>query len=120
MRMKGLLVAAGMVAAAAAPNAMAQEGEVQKSEIRSYIQAGQQVAQIRQSYGTKMEEAGENKKQVQTLRQQAGEKMVSAVRDAGLTVDRYNFIASQTRNNPDMKKRVQQQMTQMSTGQMTQ
>jgi TolA-binding protein len=79
--------------------------EVSAAEIASVAQAHKQVAQLQQEYQARLGTIQDQQEQ-QKLVQETNEKMISAVRDAGVSVERYNEILRAAQSDPDLQKRI--------------
>jgi hypothetical protein len=120
-----MLLAAGMVALAlAAPvttgsaaqsssAAASQPGpgaaavkEFTDDELKSFAAASLQVEQIGSKWNPRISDAG-NRADEEGLREQAMNEMVTAVRQKGLSVDRYNRIALAVQSDPEIARTVQ-------------
>jgi hypothetical protein len=74
-------------------------------QLQAFADAMVDVQQIVREAQPKIEAAkGEQAKQ--DLRRTAGEDMVEAVQDSGLSVDTYNAIARTARDNPELARRI--------------
>jgi soluble lytic murein transglycosylase-like protein len=110
------LAAAGL---AAAP-AMAQSGSEQpaqpsfsEQEIVAFATASLEVEDIAQEYGAQISE-DTTAEQQQRLRAEASEEMRAAVRDEGLTVDRYNRIHEAAQMDQALAEDIAQQRSRMN------
>ncbi|SRR5690625_579532 len=92
--------------AAAQGAAAQQQVEVTDDQLQTYAEAEQKVQEIRDDFQQKMPNA-ESPEEAQTLQQEAQQEMVSAVEDAGLTVEEYNQIASLMQTNPELRQRME-------------
>lgn len=83
-----------------------QQMDVSDDQLQTYAEAEQKVQEIRDDFQEQMPTA-ESPEEAQTLQQEAQQEMVSAVEDAGLTVEEYNQIASQMQANPELRQRME-------------
>lgn len=83
-----------------------QQMDVSNDQLQTYAEAEQKVQEIRDDFQQQMPNA-ESPEEAQTLQQEAQQEMVSAVEDAGLTVEEYNQIASQMQSNPELRERME-------------
>lgn len=110
---------AAMVTAAAAiglaPAALAQEGDstgtfadqVDEQQLEAFVVARADVQEIQQDYTARLQSA-DGDQQAAELQAEAQEKMVSAVEDAGLSVQEFNQIANAAQNDPEVREQIQQ------------
>ncbi len=90
------------------PAAQQQQGaEVSDEDLEKYAKAETKVDDIREDFSEQLQEA-EDQEKAQKLQQQAQEKMVSAVEDAGLDVTTYNQIASQVQMDDSLRERLEE------------
>lgn len=83
-----------------------QQVDVSDEQLETYAEAEQKVQEIRDDFQQQMPNA-ESPEDAQALQQEAQQEMVSAVEDAGLTVEEYNQIASQMQSNPELRERME-------------
>lgn len=78
---------------------------VDDTSLNKFKDAFAQVNSIRESFAGKLENV-EDPKKAQKLQQQAQQNMVSAVEDAGLSVQEYNQIFAAVQQSPELQKKV--------------
>lgn len=86
--------------------APAAQTDVSDDKLQTYAEAEQKVQEIRDEFQQQMPEA-ETPEDAQALQQEAQQEMVSAVEDAGLTVEEYNQLASLMQTNPELRERME-------------
>lgn len=108
-----------MITAAAAlglgPAAQAQDSgsagtfadEVDEQQLEAFVVARAEVQEIQQDYTSRLQSA-ENDQNAAELQAEAQEKMVSAVEDAGLSVQEFNRIAEAAQNDPEVQEKIQE------------
>lgn len=74
-------------------------------DLEAYAVAFLDVRDISQEYQAKMQQA-ETPDDQQAIQQEAVEKMSGAVRDSGLSVDKYNQITEASRTDPELQQKV--------------
>lgn len=88
-----------------------QNVDVSDKKLESFVEAREEVAQISRQWEDRLNNADSQEK-LNSLQQQAQEEMVAAVRDKGLSVDEYNMIVDVSQTDPDLRKRVNEMVTQ--------
>jgi hypothetical protein len=118
IRSSFLATMSGWPGAAWAPLAMVPVGESAggasaspygDSELKSFAVAAVRVQRINDAYVRKMEEA-KSVQEKQQLEQRASGEMMQAVKNEGLTVDKYRDIANRVQTDPDLAERVKQKL----------
>lgn len=84
---------------------------ITQGELETFAMASLEVQRISQSYQPRMESA-EDAAQKKAVQQEAIEEMTAAVRDSGMSVQKYNQIATAVRSNPGLASQVQDYMRQ--------
>ncbi|TCO75834.1 DUF4168 domain-containing protein [Chromatocurvus halotolerans] len=99
------LVALALVTAG---NAVAQQqgGEVTDQKLGQFMVAMASVQDVQEEYAGEIQSTSDGEK-AQELRQEAQNKMISAVEDSGLTVPQYNMIAERMRTDPELAERAE-------------
>ncbi|MFU8878725.1 MAG: DUF4168 domain-containing protein [Wenzhouxiangellaceae bacterium] len=107
----GLALAAPVAAQQAAPppQPAQQEIEVTDSDLDSFADAQMSIMQIQQDYSQRLQNA-DNPDAANQLQQEANEKMVGAVEEAGLDVESFNAIAMAIQNDPELQQRLQEML----------
>ncbi|MGK0546606.1 DUF4168 domain-containing protein [Halomonas cupida] len=77
------------------------------AELQKFADASKEIATISQDYTQRLQEAEDQQAQ-QDVRTEANQKMVEAVQQSGLEVEKFNAIGQAIQQNPDMMKRVQE------------
>jgi hypothetical protein len=92
------------------PAAQAQQqapaADFSNSDLQKFASVQDQLDEIRGDYTDRVQSTDDPAKAAD-LQQEATQKMVEAVQNAGLEVDTYNQIAMAIQSNPDMRDRVQ-------------
>ena len=103
----GLLVASGFasVTSASAQSADPQQAAISQEELKTFALAAQEVRQINQTYLSSYQ-AAQNEEQKQAIEKEAMGKMTQAVKDKGLTVEKYNQIVQAAQSDPEVAKKV--------------
>ncbi|MFO8024066.1 DUF4168 domain-containing protein [Thiohalophilus sp.] len=78
---------------------------VDEASLNKFKDAFSEVNSIRESFAGKLENVEDTEK-AQELQQQAQQDMVSAVEDAGLSVQEYNEIFAAVQQNPELQEKV--------------
>jgi hypothetical protein len=81
------------------------------SELKSFAVAALDVQRINQAYLPKLQAAGTAEEQ-QQVRQEATQEMVKAVQKQGMSVDKFNEIAVQARQRPEIAERIQRHIVE--------
>lgn len=81
-----------------------QTGEVSDKELEQFMLAMQSVQDVQAEYAGEIQSTSDGEK-AQELRQEAQNKMISAVENSGLTVPQYNMIAERMRADPELAER---------------
>lgn len=98
------------------PGAQQQQQTPQSSQnfseedLKSYAVAALQVQQINQNYQPQLQAAGSPEKK-QAVQQEAMGKMVQAVQQEGLSVDKYNEISAAIQSDPQVADQVRGYMS---------
>jgi hypothetical protein len=87
------------------PPAAAPTVEVDDSQLNLFVEAQTEVIKISEKWNARMQEA-ESPEAAQEIRGQAHEEMVSAVEDAGLSVEEFNQIATAAQADPELQNRL--------------
>ena len=88
---------------------MPQSSDFSDEEVAQFAQANQEVQDIQSEYTGKLQDAGGDQEKAADIQQEAQEKMVQAVEDSGLGVEKYNQILQVAQADPDLVKRIQAQ-----------
>ena len=83
--------------------------EVSADEIIVFAKAQHQVDRIREEFNERLPNA-QNSEEQQRIVQEANDKMVNAIQDQGLTVERYNTILTAAQSDPELQNRILQAM----------
>jgi hypothetical protein len=104
--MLALLMSLG-TATAAAQGAQGQQAmDVSDQKLEQFVEAVTEVQSVQQEYAAEIQSTQEAA-EAQALRQEAQEKMVGAVEDAGLSVTEYNQISQQLQSDPGLSDRLE-------------
>lgn len=79
--------------------------DIDEASLNKFKDAFAEVNSIRESFAGKLENVEDSKK-AQELQQEAQENMVSAVENAGLSVQEYNQIFAAVQQNPELQEKV--------------
>lgn len=104
----GAAAAPAMAQQPASAPAASQQAPVSYSDVQleKFVSASKKVAVISQEYTPKFQSSNDEATRQQVYRE-ADEKMVSVVRDEGLTVDEFNGINQAIQQDPALMERVQ-------------
>lgn len=94
----------GQTGGAYAPPQQAQGGSVSDKELGQFVTAMASVQNVQEEYMGQIQSTSDGEK-AQELRQEAQDKMISAVEDSGLSVSQYNMIAERMRTDPELAER---------------
>ncbi|WP_026287448.1 DUF4168 domain-containing protein [Thioalkalivibrio sp. ALJ24] len=86
----------------------APEVDLSDEDIDTFVEAFVSVQQVREDFADRLQEA-EDETQAQQMQQEAQDEMVSAVEDAGMSVEEYNEVAMALQNDPELMQEVQEQ-----------
>lgn len=81
-----------------------QGGEVTDKKLGQFMVAMASVQDVQEEYAGQIQSTSDGEK-AQELRQEAQNKMISAVESSGLTVPQYNMIAERMRTDPELAER---------------
>ncbi|WP_440997486.1 DUF4168 domain-containing protein [Arhodomonas sp. SL1] len=116
MRLNTKLLSAAALAAFLAGGSVHAQNENQQAaepvndaQLERFSEAMGEIQEIRQDYSGQLEGVQDQEK-ARELQQQANEEMVQAVEDTGMSVEEYNNISQQLRQNPELAERLQQMM----------
>jgi hypothetical protein len=105
----GLLVTSG---AAGTPVAMAQSAapeqqsaSISDQDLKTFAGAAKEVQRINQSY-VPAYQAAQTDEQRKAIEQEAMTKMSEAVKQKGMSVDKYNQIVNAAQTNPEMARQI--------------
>lgn len=90
-----------------APGQGAPNMEMDAETLDSFADAYVKVRNIQSDFADQLGNV-EDREKAQSLQREAQEEMVSAVKDAGLSVQEYNQVASQMQNDPELREKVMQ------------
>lgn len=99
----------GAVTAMAQPQQQQQQPQamdVSDAKLEQFVEAVTEVQSVQQEYASEIQSTQEAA-EAQALRQEAQEKMVGAVEDAGLSVTEYNQISQQLQSDPELSNRLE-------------
>lgn len=83
-----------------------QGGEVTDEQLGQFMVAMSSVQDVQEEYAGQIQSTSDGEK-AQELRQEAQNKMISAVEDSGLSVPQYNMIAERMRTDPELAERAE-------------
>ena len=82
-----------------------QPADFSDEELQQFVSLQDSIGEIREEYVSQIE-AAESEDKARQLQQEAQSEMVSAIEDAGMSVQEYNAIAVAYNSNPDIQERV--------------
>lgn len=88
---------------------MPQSSDFSDDDVAKFAEANQQVQDIQTEYTGKLQDSGGDQEKAASIQQEAQEKMVQAVEDTGLGVDKYNQILQVAQADPELVERIQAQ-----------
>lgn len=92
---------------------MKSQTQVQDREIQAYAAAANEVRQLKQKWIPRFQQAEKESPQAaQRIEEDAYNEMVVAVEKKGLSVDRYNEIYELAQVDPDVQRKVIEQLEQ--------
>lgn len=96
---------------------MKSQTQVQDREIQAYAAAANEVRQLKQKWIPRFQQAEKESPQAaQKIEEDAYNEMVGAVEKKGLSVDRYNEIYELAQVDPDVQRKVIEQLEQQRGG----
>jgi len=105
-RKYGELLAFTAVLMLSTPMAGAQEsGEYSDATLAQYAELRDQMTELRASYEAKVEEETDRQKR-QTLRRELNEEMMTAIEEAGLSLNQYEAITAGVRGDDALRQKV--------------
>lgn len=88
---------------------MAQASDFTDQEVAQFAQANRKVQDIQTDYTGRLQEAAGDQEKVAEVQEEAQEKMVQAVEETGLGVDKYNQILQVAQADPALVERIEAQ-----------
>jgi len=82
-----------------------QAADFSDKQLQQFVELQDKIREAREQYVSKIENADSEDK-ARELQQEAQSAMVSAIEEAGMSVQDYNAIAVAYNSNPDVQKRV--------------
>lgn len=92
------------------PPPQQQQNNFSNENIEQFAEASKEVEELGNTYSTKIEQAS-SQDEASNLQQEANEKMVQAVQEAGLTIVTYNAIARAASQDPSLQRKIQNAQT---------
>lgn len=92
-----------------APAQHAPAAQIDNATIEKFAKAMDSVQGIQENFTQQLQGVNDSEK-AGVLQKQAQEEMVSAVEDAGLTVEEYQNLASMMQQNPKLRERALEKM----------
>ncbi len=86
----------------------APDVDLSDEDIDTFVEAFVSVQEVREDFADRLQEA-EDETEAQEMQQEAQDEMVSAVEDAGMSVEEYNEVAMALQNDPELMQEVQEQ-----------
>ena len=96
-------MAAGIAAFGLSGFAMANEDV----SAENFVEAHKSVVEVQQKYMPQMQQA-ETQKQLEDLQSQAQVDLIAAIEDSGITVDEYNWVVNNYKDDPELKKNLEE------------
>lgn len=84
-----------------------QAQDFSQSDLQSFAKANSSIRDIRQSAINEIQQANDDDARTQ-IREQAQQQMLTAIKDAGMTLEQYNTIGRAAQSNPDLASKIQQ------------
>ncbi|WP_423820527.1 DUF4168 domain-containing protein [Salinisphaera sp. SPP-AMP-43] len=84
-----------------------QHADFSKSQIQSFAEAQQDLQSVVSDWQSKINNA-DSKKQARQYHKQMNSKIISTIKNDGLSVQQYNQIAQASSNDPKLAQRIQQ------------
>lgn len=81
--------------------------DLSEEDIDTFVGAFVAVQEVREDFANRLQEA-EDETEAQSMQQEAQDEMVSAVEDAGMSVEEYNEVAMALQNDPELMQEVQE------------
>lgn len=88
------------------PQTERQQMEISDEKLRQFSEARSAVQSVQDEYSQSIQSTQDEQK-AQSLREQAQEAMVDAVRDSGLSVSEYNQISQRARSDEEVARRLE-------------
>lgn len=98
---------------AANPTGQQQQMNFDQATLQQFASAATQLSQIHNEFAEKLEGVQDQEKAMD-MQRQANEQMVQAVENEGISVEKYNAIANQMNQDPELRQQVQQMIDQKS------
>jgi 3-dehydroquinate synthase class II len=93
------------------PAQQQQQAPISDEALEQFSKAASTVREVRQEYSAEIQSTKDEEK-AQALREEAQQKMVVAVQDAGLSVPEYNLIAQRLQSDGELMQRLNQIQSQ--------
>lgn len=87
------------------PATQAESAEISEEMLEKFAEASSEVREVQEEYSAEIQ-ATQDAAEAQTLREEAQEKMISAVEDSGLSVTEYNLISQRLQSDPELEQRL--------------
>ncbi|MFW5829847.1 MAG: DUF4168 domain-containing protein [Planctomycetota bacterium] len=84
--------------------------ELSESKVKAAAKAYQAVIDISQKYEQKFADVGDDVEKARNLQEEATDKMITAIKQADLTIEEYNTIIPSMRSDDDLRQAIQQHM----------
>ncbi len=82
-----------------------QEQNYSEGELKTYAMAALEVQEVNKTYVAKLAQA-ERMEEKAKLRDAAKSQMVKAIRDKGITVEKYNSITAKAERDPELFQKI--------------
>lgn len=98
------------------PQAQAQQqaqlpdsSDISDQDVTQFTEAQKKVQDIKAEYRQKAQAQSQEPRKAMEVQREAQQKMLKAVKDTGMDVQKYNQIAQVAQYDTDLRKRIQQQ-----------
>jgi len=91
-----------------------QQGQQQQQnfsdqDLQAYASAAIEISELQQEFQGQMQNA-ESAEDQQAVQEEANEAMIQAIRDAGLSLEKYNQIATAAQNDQELAQKIRSHM----------
>jgi len=86
-----------------------QQQNFSEQDIKAYANAATEISELQKKFQSQLQNA-ESAEDQQSVQEKANQAMIKAIKDAGLSLEKYNQIATAAQNNQELAKRIRDQM----------
>lgn len=104
-------MASAQTSGAQPPAAQQQSPSFSENDLKSFASAAMKVEEIHKAYQPRVQSAQTTDERLE-IREQASNEMQKAVRDEGLSVDKYNQIYAAAQNDPAVAQEIDKYLRQ--------